>query len=193
MTEARSPLVATGSQTVGPFFHVGPLSTDRFGRMASADTPGQHIRLHVRVVDGDDEPVSDAMIELWQADGEGRYPPAAAERSPSPPGFTGFGRLGTDETGCCVFETIKPGVLRGAEAAAQAPHINVCIFARGLLRHLYTRIYFDGDPALASDPLMSIVPAPRRNTLVARQTGEPSAWAFVVSLQGRDETVFFDV
>jgi protocatechuate 3,4-dioxygenase alpha subunit len=190
--EPNAPPVATSSQTVGPFFHVGPAGTDRFGRMAASDTPGDHIRLDVRVLDGDGAPVPDAMVELWQANDAGEYPPPAVAPEAKRPSFTGFGRLGTDDDGWCRFETIRPGavVSRGIR---QARHINVCVFARGMLRHLYTRIYFDGDPALAHDPLLSAVPASRRPTLLARAPAPGAAWEFVLRLQGRDETVFFDV
>jgi protocatechuate 3,4-dioxygenase alpha subunit len=203
-------LVASASQTVGPFFHVGPGGTDRFGRMAGPDTPGERIRLRVRVLDGDGLPVNDALIELLQPDAGGTYsaPPSApsAPAAPSTPtapsapaapaapaSFTGFGRLGTDADGWCTFETIRPGRAPDGPRAAEAPHLEVCLFARGLLRHLYTRIYFDDDPANASDPLMSLVPEDRRDTLVAHRSGDPATWEFVVRLQGVGETVFFDV
>ena len=114
-------------------------------------------------------------------------PSAAAE------GFTGFGRLPTDEHGLCEFDTILPGPVPAGDGKHQASHINVCVFARGLLRHLYTRIYFDGDPALAADPLLSLVPADRRGTLVARQCEGLPVWDFTIRLQGDDETVFFDL
>ena len=202
----QSRLVASPSQTVGPFFHVGPANTDRFGRMAGAETPGEHIRLRVRVLDGDGLPVDDAMIELWQADANGTYAvpvspgrrllrPILPSRPPQPlqPTFSGFGRLSTRDDGWCTFETIRPGRVIDGSAAAQAGHINVCLFARGLLRHLYTRIYFDDDPALATDPLLSLVPAERRATLLARRGSDASTWELVVRLQGEGETVFFDV
>jgi protocatechuate 3,4-dioxygenase alpha subunit len=143
----------------------------------------------VRVLDGDGQPVPDAMIELWQADAAGAYSTAS-----SPPGsFAGFGRLGTNEDGVCVFETIRPGPVPGSDGTPEAAHINVCVFARGLLRHLYTRIYFEGDPALGHDPLLSVVVADRRATLLARPAADPATWTFLVRLQGDDETVFFDV
>jgi len=167
------PLVATSSQTVGPFFHVGPMSTDEFGRMVPADAPGEHIHLDVRVLDGDGVPVSDAMLELWQ--------PAA-----------GFGRLGTNSDGWCRFETVRPDQSGQSAENIEAPHINVCLFARGLLRHLYTRIYFEGDAGHQHDPLLSAVPEARRPTLLARRSADRT-WEFVVRLQGHDETVFFDI
>ena len=164
------PPIATSSLTVGPFFHVGPMKTDQFGRVVAPTAAGEHIQLAVRVLDGDGVPVSDAMIELWQPD-------------------AGFGRLGTNNEGSCRFETVRPVP---AEGAVEAPHINVCVFARGLLRHLYTRIYFEGDASLDRDPLLSLVPEDRRGTLLARPAAA-GTWAFVVRLQGDGETVFFDV
>ena len=169
-SDRSEPLIATSSLTVGPFFHVGPMKTDELGRMAVAGAPGDHIELAIRVLDGNGEPVSDAMVELWQ------------------PG-TGFGRLGTSHDGRCRFETIRPIPPPGSPEAA---HINVCLFARGLLRHLYTRIYFEGDAGLGGDPLLSVVPEARRPTLVARRSADRS-WEFIIRLQGPDETVFFDV
>ena len=193
MTDDRQPLIATGSQTVGPFFHVGPARTDEHGRMAAGDTAGERIRLRIGVFDGDGEPLPDALIELWQADARGLYSSAASahERALTP--FSGFGRLGTAEDGWCTFDTIRPGpVSAGESEPRQASHINVCVFARGLLRHLYTRIYFDDDPALASDALLSIVPEDRRRTLLAT-SADRLTWTFRVTLQGHDETVFFDL
>jgi protocatechuate 3,4-dioxygenase, alpha subunit len=184
-------LVATGSQTIGPFFHVGPGGSDGLGRLATEDTPGEAIRLRLRVVDGDSVPVPDALIEVWQADACGSYrAPPSSVGGPSP-AFTGFGRLGTNQDGWCTFETIRPGAVAGSDRP-QAPHLNVCLFARGLMRHLYTRVYFAGDPALADDPLLSLVPEDRRSTLLA-QPGDDGTWSLVVRLQGEDETVFFDL
>ena len=180
MTGDASRLIATSSQTVGPFFHVGPGASDAAAHMASSAAPGEHITLAVRVLDGDGAPVPDAMIEIRQADGGGSYADS--------PGFTGFGRASTDADGWCRFTTIKPGT--GADS--QAPHVSVCLFARGLLRHVYTRIYFAGDDGIAADPILALVPAPRQSTLVARIAG-PSTWQHVIRLQGTDETVFFDV
>jgi protocatechuate 3,4-dioxygenase alpha subunit len=184
MTGRAAPLVATSSQTVGPFFHVGPGASDATGRVASPQTPGEHITLAIRVLDGDGAAVPDAMLEIRQADAAGRY----AEG----PGFTGFGRLSTDADGWCRFATVKPGAPGGDDGVAQAPHVNVCLFARGLLRHLYTRLYFAGDEPLSTDPLLALVPADRRSTLVADRV-EPSTWQLVIRLQGPGETVFFDV
>ena len=185
-------IVASASQTVGPFFHVGPARTDHLGRMASADTPGEAMHLRVRVLDGDGAPVNDAMVELWQADARGASsaPPAAGE---APSSFSGFGRLATNDDGWCTFETIRPGAERGAEDVHQAGHFTVCLFMRGLLRHLYTRIYFAGDPALETDPLLGLVPEARRHTLVAHPCADGTTWEFTVRLQGDGETAFFDL
>jgi protocatechuate 3,4-dioxygenase, alpha subunit len=204
MSERLRP-IATSSQTVGPFFHLGLTADARLGEVAPPDAPGDHLQLRVRVLDGAGEPVPDAVVELYQADAEGRYPdstepPAASSepRVPSPEprrrgNFSGFGRLPTGPTGCCVFQTIKPGVVR-TNGIDQAPHINVCLLARGLLRQIYTRIYFKGEPALATDPILALVPEGRRSTLLAEPSvTEPGLWEFVVRLQGSAETVFFDL
>lgn len=163
------PRVATGSQTVGPFFHFG-LTSQPNGRMIDRfPQGGEAIRLVIRVSDGDGEPVSDAMIELWQA------------------GV--FGRLATTADGSCEFETLRPGT----DKATHAPHINVCVFARGLLRQLQTRIYFAGDAGLGSDPVLALVPEDRRPTLIAHpDPADAGVWNFDIRLQGSDETVFFD-
>jgi protocatechuate 3,4-dioxygenase alpha subunit len=187
-------LIPTASQTVGPFFNFA-LSTDRrLGILAQEGAEGERIRLLFRVVDGDGAPASsDALIELWQADARGRYAhaadPGAAEADPN---FYGFGRLETDSTGACVFETVKPGRVPDGRGGMQAPHVNVTVFARGLLKHLHTRVYFEGDPANAHDPVLCFVPLERRATLLAKPA-EPGAWFLEIRLQGEGETVFFDV
>ena len=188
MTESARP-IATSSQTLGPFFHFGLATNAALGVIAAPASPGVHIELRIRVLDGAGAPVVDALIELYQADGDGRY----ARPDTPEGGFSGFGRLPTDEDGWCRFQTILPGVVRAGDIA-QAPHVNVCLLSRGLLRQIYTRIYFDGDPQLMTDPLVAIVPAERRHTLLARpEPGDPGVWTFVIRLQGDDETVFFDL
>jgi protocatechuate 3,4-dioxygenase, alpha subunit len=177
----RERPVATPSQTVGPFFHFG-LTTNAGLGVVAPPAAGTPMRLRVTVLDGEGAPVPDAMIELYQADAQGVY-----ARAP----FTGFGRLPTGEDGSCVFETIRPGAVADGRGGLQAPHVNVCLFARGLLRHLYTRIYFAGD-ALEGDPILALVPEERRQTLVA-SPGDDGAFAIAVRLQGEQETVFFDV
>jgi protocatechuate 3,4-dioxygenase, alpha subunit len=168
------PLVATPSQTVGPFFHIG-LERGSQKRLAGP-LAGEEIRLLFVVTDGDGRPVADAAIELWHVSGGS---PVSA-----------FGRLPTGEDGSCEFSTVRPP---GAADQQSAAHINVCVFARGLLRHLNTRLYFDGDPALDADPVLALVPKARRSTLLAVADREqPGLWRFHVRLQGTDETVFFD-
>ena len=178
--------IATPSQTVGPFFQVWLRSHDPLGVLASADTPGERLRLRLVVLDGDGAPVPDCLVEIYQADADGEY---------GRPSFTGFGRLPTEADGGCVFETIRPGHVRAADGRLQAAHVNVCLFARGLLRHLYTRIYFAGDPYLETDAILALVPPDRRHTLIAMAADADAAPMFecVIRLQGEGETVFFDL
>jgi protocatechuate 3,4-dioxygenase, alpha subunit len=190
MSGPDEPLVASASQTVGPFFHVGPGASDRCGVVAGPGVPGERIRLRIRVLDGDGAPVDDAMVELRQADAAGAYAPSPERPEDPPPAFAGFGRLSTSKDGDCTFETVRPGA--PAEGAGAA-HVTVCLFMRGLLRHLYTRVYFEDDPAQDRDPILLLVPAERRPTLLARRAGDGVTWDFVVRLQGPDETVFFDL
>jgi protocatechuate 3,4-dioxygenase alpha subunit len=147
------------------------------------------------VLDGDGAPVPDAMIEIWQADAEGKYNhPDETRHETADPACTGFGRMGTAEDGSCEFETIKPGRVPGPGDVFQASHLNLAVFARGMLKQLYTRVYFAGDPAHQEDPVLALVPEERRATLTAHP--DPvlaSVWRFDVHLQGEQETVFFDV
>jgi protocatechuate 3,4-dioxygenase, alpha subunit len=188
-------LVATGSQTVGPFFHLGLVYGDNPGRLAGPDAQGEHIRLRIRVLDAEGAGVPDAMVELWQADAHGKYnhPDDLQDKTPDP-AFRGFGRLPSDKDGRSVFETVRPGRVPGIDGALQAPHINVHIFSRGVLRHVSTRIYFAGNPANAEDAILRLVPAARRDTLLARQDEkQPGTWMIDFHLCGERETVFFDV
>ena len=186
-------LTATSSQTVGPFFNFGLTQDASLGCLVRPDTPGEHITLRIRVLDGDGTPVPDALIELWQADASGRYarPPDSPSAGEAPE-FCGFGRLPTDADGAAVFTTIRPGQVHDEPGGAQAPHINVCVFARGLLRQVYTRIYLADASELEADPILALVPEHRRGTLVAHRA-DPSTWTFVIKLQGENETVFFDL
>jgi protocatechuate 3,4-dioxygenase alpha subunit len=177
----NEPLIATASQTVGPFFHLAG-SMD-LGCVARPGVSGESIRLTCRIFDGDGVPVPDALIELWQADANGTY---------GDPLFGGFGRLASDENGVCTFETVRPGRVAGQDGVSRAPHINLIVFARGLLKHLYTRMYFAGDPANEADAILAMIPAERRATLIA-QAAAPDAWNFEIHLCGDRETVFFDV
>jgi protocatechuate 3,4-dioxygenase alpha subunit len=188
----RDPLVATASQTVGPFFHFGLTTDATRGVMAAPGSGREAIRLRVQVVDGAGEPVPDAMVELWQADADGRFGAAGQDPADADGPFRAWGRLPTDGDGRCEFTTVRPGTADAPAApAATAAHINVCLFMRGLLRHLFTRVYFAGDPALETDPVLALIPADRRGTLVAQPAGD-GAWTFVIRLQGDHETVFFD-
>jgi len=185
----------TPSQTVGPFFAYGltaaesqyPGAQVANGVVVDAETPGTHIRIIGRILDGAGAIVPDALVEIWQADAEGRH----AGIAPGNTGFRGFGRqnTGIDPEGRFIFSTVKPGSIDGK----QAPHVTFIIFMRGLLSHLYTRLYFPDEAAAnARDPVLAQVPAARRSTLIARAMVERT-YAFDIHLQGSDETVFFDV
>ncbi len=135
------------------------------------------------------------MIEIWQANADGKYNhPEDRQQKAIEPDFYGFGRAATDSQGGCEFQTIKPGRVPGEGDTLQAPHLNVAIFARGMLKQLYTRIYFVGDTANEEDPTLATVPAARRRTLMAQpDASRPNGWNFDIHLQGKHETVFFDV
>jgi protocatechuate 3,4-dioxygenase, alpha subunit len=194
-------LKQTPSQTVGPFFAYG-LTPEQYGYafrslagpvLVDSETPGERIRITGRVLDGEGNPVPDAMIEIWQADGEGRYAHPADTRG-SNVRFKGFGRCGTgtDPEHRFTFETIKPGPI----GDGQAPHVNVIVFMRGMLSHAYTRMYFDDEAeANARDPVLAGVKEARRRTLIAARTTTPggTVYRFDVHMQGPDETVFFDI
>jgi protocatechuate 3,4-dioxygenase, alpha subunit len=192
---SKPPLTATPSQTVGPFFHLGLTGSRWAGRIAGPGVDGERIWLTCRVLDGDLVPVNDAMIEIWQADAQGNYHhPDDPRHHSSHPEFLGFGRQETDEDGRCSFETIKPGRVPGPDNRLQAPHLNFTVFARGLLKHLTTRVYFSGDPTNLDDPILRLVPQERRDTLMAREhPARRGAWHIDIHLSGQCETVFFDV
>ena len=186
--------IPTPSQTVGPYLAIGLTRKNSVPRIAGAAAKGERVRLTCRVLDGDGLPVNDAMLEVWQADADGRYHhPDDPAQGAADPGCPGFGRMGTDENGCLQFETIKPGCVAGPSGSLQAPHLNLLVFSRGLLRHQFTRIYFSGEPANQEDPVLALVPAERRETLMARPYPSPGHWIFDVYLCGPHETVFFDV
>lgn len=181
---ADSPLSPTPWQTVGPFFHFA--LTDRCSAsVISEGTEGERITLVCHVLDGDNAAVSNAMLEFWQADAHGRYNRGM---------FTGFARLCTDPAGSCSLETIIPGCVPGLKGSLQAPHINVSVFASGLLNRLVTRIYFAGNPANDRDEVLAMVPDDRRGTLMAYpDPANHSTWKFDIRLCSDCETVFFDV
>ncbi|MDX2158686.1 MAG: protocatechuate 3,4-dioxygenase subunit alpha [Hyphomicrobiaceae bacterium] len=188
-------LKQTPSQTAGPFFHY-MLTPEQSGydykslagtRVADETVPGHRIRISGTVVDGLGQPLADALVELWQADAQGRYAHPADGRS-SNATFTGFGRCAADDKGVYAFDTVKPGAI----GDGQAPHVTLIVFARGGQNHLYTRLYFEDEVAAnATDPVLQSVPEDRRATLVARK--EAGGYRLDIRLQGDDETVFFDV
>jgi protocatechuate 3,4-dioxygenase alpha subunit len=184
-------LQTTSSQTIGPYLHIGTtwLVTED---LTAPGVTGEPVAIDGRVLDGDGKPVIDALVEIWQANAHGRYAhPEDTRDLPLEPGFSGFGRSQTDEQGRFRFTTIKPGRVPGADGTLQAPHLNVTIFMRGILKHLITRMYFPDDPANATDPVLGLVPEARRGTLVARGA-KPGVLAWEVILQGDGETVFFE-
>ena len=175
-------LHATTSQTVGPYLHIG-LTWLITEKLAPAGVPGERVAIEGRVLDGDGKPVNDALVEIWQADSRGKY---GGKR------FRGFGRSATDLGGAFRFHTIKPGRVPGPGGRLQAPHIGVQVFMRGQLKQLVSRIYFPQEPANANDPVLALVSAERRATLVAKKGRKPGVLEWNVILQGREETVFFD-
>lgn len=182
-------LVLTPSQTVGPYFSIGLTWED--GAFVVPDGTAGAIRLSGRVTDGAGDPVPDAVIETWQADPEGRF---AHPDAPNGAGtaFRGFGRTATDRAGEWAILTLKPGPVPGPAGAVQAPHIDLSVFARGLLNRVVTRVYFfDEEDANAADPVLGGVAEERRRTLVARRWH--GGYRFDIRLQGHDETVFFAV
>jgi len=190
---------ATTSQTVGPFFSIG-LTWQNVDNLASPGVSGERVEIFGRMLDGDAQPVPDGVIELWQANANGKYAhPEDTQNTPVNKGFTGYGRIPTNEEGRFRFTTVKPGQVPGADGpngqkTLQAPHIVVSVFARGLLRRLVTRIYFPDDPSNATDFALNLVDPSRRSTLIAKPVeGRPGALEWNVILQGPGETVFFDV
>ncbi len=200
MSSLENNFGQTPSQTVGPYFAYGLTATQYgydfnqpFDAVVALDgASGERIRLEGRVIDGDGKPVNDAMVEISQVDGEGRYP--ASVENAAAIGFRGFGRVGTgtDAQNRYVFQTVKPA----AEAPGEAPHINVIVLMRGLLLHTFTRVYFSDEAAAnAEDAVMQSVPEARRQTLVAEriEVGGAVSYRFDIHMQGAQETVFFDV
>jgi protocatechuate 3,4-dioxygenase alpha subunit len=161
----------TPSQTVGPFFGVG-LPFDKGEQIAPPGSAGV-IRIEGQVLDGNSQPVPDALLEIWQLG-------------------AGFGRSRTDSEGAFSFTVTKPAPTPAPDGRAQAPHLNVTVFARGLLRHLVTRMYFpDETEANATDPVLNLVEPARRETLIAKSCG--GVLHFDIRLQGERETVFFAI
>ncbi len=193
----------TPSQTVGPFFAYGLTPDGQYAwhdtftaNLVTADTSGERIRIEGAVFDGDGEPVPDAMLEIWQADAQGRFANPRDTRALPNASFKGFGRCGANAEGGFAFDTIKPGIVADPDGTPQAPHILLAVFARGMLLHNYTRIYFDDEADKnAADPVLALVPDERRATLIARRQADAGGaiYRFDVHLQGDDETVFFEI
>jgi protocatechuate 3,4-dioxygenase alpha subunit len=194
-------LKQTPSQTAGPYFAYAltpeqygyPFPSIAGGTLVRTDTDGERIRVEGRVLDGEGEAINDALVEIWQADAQGRYAHPADPRS-SNASFKGFGRAGTgaDPENRFVFETVKPGSVDGT----QAPHINVIVLMRGLLLHAATRLYFSDERAAnAKDPVLASITPNRRDTLIAEreQTSAGVVYRFDIRMQGPRETVFFEV
>lgn len=185
-------LQATTWQTVGPFFHVGMQYLDA-SDFAPSGTAGERVAIEGQVLDGNGRPVPDAVIEIWQADAGGEY--AGATNTPAhigSSGFTGFGRISTDEEGRFHFTTIRPGRVQGPDGTMQSAHLAVRVMTRGLLNGLVTRLYFPSEN-LASDPVLQLVPEERRATLIgAAMDGRDGTFLWNIELQGERETVFFD-
>lgn len=185
-------LLTTPSQTVGPYLRIGlmKLATDA---IAPAGTPGERVAVRGRISDGVGDPISDGVLEIWQADALGRYAhPEDGRKATAAGGFRGFGRILSDGGGAFHFTTIKPGAVAGPDGKQQAPHLMVTLFMRGMLRHLITRMYFPDEALNRTDPVLQLVPAERRGTLIAVAGAGESTFEWNVVVQGPSETVFFD-
>jgi protocatechuate 3,4-dioxygenase alpha subunit len=206
MSKSDSKSELTPSQTVGPFYAYGLTPKGRAkwdpdgtyswketvgDNLVTPDASGDRIKIVGVIRDGDNAPIPDAMLEIWQADSQGRY---AHPRDKSMPNaaFKGFGRSACNRDGEFGFDTIKPGAVPGNDGKPQAPHIVVCIFSRGMLRQVYTRMYFEDEKANATDAILNLVPADRRHTLIAKKEKD-GVYRFDIRVQGGDETVFFDI
>jgi protocatechuate 3,4-dioxygenase, alpha subunit len=193
MTTRDTELSASASQTVGPFFVIG------FEHLYRADLTfpgisGKAITLSGQVLDGDGKPVPDAVLEFWQADAQGNFSQEKCEVADAEPRkFSGFARIPTDHSGKFELNTIQPRAVAGEASKAHAPHLGVFVFMRGLLKPLYTRIYFEGEAANDADEVLQLVPAERRKTLIARKdaAGAGGGFRWNVALQGPEETAFF--
>ncbi|TKT72290.1 protocatechuate 3,4-dioxygenase subunit alpha [Afipia massiliensis] len=189
----------TPSQTVGPYFKYGLTPgndyawNDAFGNdLVTPNVSGERIRIVGQVFDGEGKVIPDSMLEIWQADAQGRFADPQDTRAMPNAAFKGFGRCGTDAKGGFEFRTIKPGPVPGPGGKPQAPHILLAVFARGMTQQAITRIYFEDEAANAADPILTLVPADRRTTLIAKRE-QGVTYRFDVHLQGDRETVFFDL
>jgi protocatechuate 3,4-dioxygenase, alpha subunit len=179
----------TPSQTVGPFLSLALVWPDG-PHVVEPGTPGA-VRVYGQVFDGTGAPVSDALVETWQADPDGRFAHPDDPRGPASGEFRGLGRCPTGDDGTYEIVTRKPGPVPAADGGTQAPHLDVFVLARGLLNHVVTRLYFDDEPgANGADPVLASVDPARRATLLARADGS-GGYRFDIRLQGERETVFF--
>lgn len=183
----------TPSQTAGPYFSMR-LAGPGENVLVSDPVDGERIRIDGMLIDGAGRPVEDGLIEMWQANGRGRYRHPDDDLGPDD-AFTGFGRAQTSFTdGSFSFETIKPGPVPDPEGELQAPHLNVIIQGRGILRPYFTRVYFDDEhEANEHDLVLGMIPDDRRHTLIATKVGttsDPTVYEITFRLQGPDETVF---
>ncbi len=207
MLHKTEKLKETPSQTAGPYVAIGMApNAEKFAdikgvfdqdlgvTMLAEDTKGERIEIVINVIDGDGVPVTDGLVELWQADADGNY---VKDVDPITGGFTGFGRQVINDKGEFLFETIKPGRVTGPDGEKMAPHVALWIVARGINIGLQTRLYFEDEAdANAADWVLNKIPNPvRRQTLIARkeQGGTLPRYVLDVYLQGDKETVFFDV
>lgn len=180
-------LTTSGSQTVGPFFRI--CLEHLIDRQQSLAPATGSIILSGRVIDGNGAPVAEAMLEFWGADADGSYPDPAQSPQELP---SGFRRAATDSDGRFSISIGKPGPVPLGDGHSQSPHFLVLVFARGLLRHLVTRVYFDDERTNESDPVLLQLPADRRRTLIARASdASASQYHWDVVLQGESETTFF--
>jgi len=190
----------TPSQTVGPFFKYGLTPTGEYAwndaftnSTLTPDVTGDRVRIEGRVFAGDGVVVPDVMLEICQADAKGRFADPQHNHALPNASFRGFARCGTDKDGNYSFDTVKPGAVPDPDGKPQAPHILLAVFGRGMLRHLYTRIYFSDEAGNATDPVLGLVPADRRATLIATREAGKAVYRLDLRLQGDDETVFFDM
>ena len=180
----------SASQTVGPYFRIGLIYGEPQNDLVNEQTSGERITLTGVVSDGDGEPIPDAMIEIWQPDANGIFNhPLDPLKEQADPHFSGFGRAENRNAGKYEFKTIKPGGRDG-----MSPYINVHVFARGMLVHALTRIYFSDESANAEDPVLNSVDSERRHTLIAtlEESDGPPVYRFDIRMQGENETVFFN-
>ena len=204
MTQELRQLKESPSQTAGPYVHIGctpnfigiegVYDADLGSAMVDGETVGERITITGRIFDGAGAVLTDAMVEIWQADAAGLYPSPQEQRGTADPHFAGFGRCASDsKTGHFTFETIKPGQAPFKDGRPMAPHVTFWIVARGINIGLSTRMYFsDEETANAADPVLArIENRARVDTLIGQRDG--NVVTFDVHLQGENETVFFDI